>query len=140
VRRLVVDPGVLVSAIITPLGPPAEILRAVAQGRVALIVCPHLLAELLGVLRREKFRSYLPIEEAERYVAGVASGAETRPDPQAVSPITRDPKDDYLIALAREAAVDAIVSGDADLLVLEGIEPPILSPVSLIEELAREST
>jgi len=138
-RRLVVDPGVLVSAIITPLGPPAEILRAAAQGRVALVVCPHLLAELLGVLRREKFRSYLTIEEAERYVAGVASRAETRPDPQAVAPITRDPKDDYLIALAREAGVGAIVSGDADLLVLERVDPPILSPVRLLEELAEPS-
>jgi putative PIN family toxin of toxin-antitoxin system len=140
VRRVVVDPGVLVSAIITPLGPPAEILRAVAQGTVALVVCPHLLAELLGVLRRDKFRGYLTIEEVERYVAGVASRAETRPNPQTVAPITRDPKDDYLIALAREAGVDAVVSGDADLLVLERIEPPILSPSSLIEELAREST
>ena len=102
-QRLVVDPGVLVSALITPLGPPAAILRAVAEGRVALVVCPHLLAELLGVLRREKFRAYVTVDEAERYVAGVASRAETRPDPQAVTPMTRDSKDDYLIALAREA-------------------------------------
>jgi putative PIN family toxin of toxin-antitoxin system len=140
VRRLVVDPGVLVSAIITPLGPPGEILRAVATGRLALVVCPHLLAELLGVLRREKFRSYLTIEEAERYVAGIASRAETRTDPQTVTPIARDPKDDYLIALAREAAVDAIVTGDADLLVIERTDPPILTPARLIEELAGESS
>src|SRR5713226_5296956 len=86
-RRIVVDPGVLVSAIITPLGPPAEIVRAIGQGRLALIVCPHLLAELLGVLRREKFRSYVTVEEAERYVAGLASRSETRPDPAPVSPI-----------------------------------------------------
>jgi len=104
------------------------------------LVCPHLLAELLCVLVREKFRRYLTVDEAERYVAGVGSRAETRPDPQAVSPIAHDPKDDYLIALAREAAADVIVSGDVDLLVLEGIELPILSPSRLIEELAREST
>jgi putative PIN family toxin of toxin-antitoxin system len=91
------------------------------------------------VLRREKFRSYVTVEEAERYVAGLASRAETRPDPQAVSPIARDPKDDYLIGLAREAAADAIVSGDADLLVLERIEPPILSPSSFVRDLTRES-
>jgi len=90
------------------------------------------------VVRREKFRSYLPVEEAERYVAGVASRAVTRLDPAAVRPITRDPKDAYLIALARESAADAIVSGDADLLVLEGVEPPVLSPSAFARELARE--
>ena len=54
-RRVVVDPGVLVFAIITPLGPPADIVRAVRERRLVRVVCPHLLAELLGVLRREKF-------------------------------------------------------------------------------------
>ena len=138
-RRVVVDPGVLVSAIITPLGPPAEIVRAIGRGRLTLVVCPHLLAELLGVLRREKFRTYLTIEEADRYVAGLASRAETRADPRAVAPIARDPKDDYLIALADEAAADAIVSGDSDLLTLERIDPPILNPASVVEQLARDS-
>jgi putative PIN family toxin of toxin-antitoxin system len=134
-RRFVVDPGVLVSAIITPTGPPAEILRAVAQGRLELVVCPHLLAELLGVLRREKFRAYVTIEEAKRFVAGIASRAETHVDPRPVTRVARDPKDDYLIALAREARVDAIVTGDADLLDLAQIEPLILSPRRVVEQL-----
>jgi uncharacterized protein len=139
VRRVVVDPGVLVSAIITPLGPPAEIVRAIGEGRLGLIVCPHLLAELLGVLRREKFRRYLTIAEADRYVSGLASRAETHSDPHAVAPIARDPNDDYLIALAREAAADAIVSGDSDLLVLERIEPPILNPGTFVERVTDSS-
>lgn len=139
-RRVVVDPGVLVSAIITPHGRPAEIVRALREERLALVVSPHLLAELLGVLRREKFRRYVTIEEVEQYVAGLASHAETFPDPPVRDPIARDPHDDYLIALARDAKADAIVSGDEDLLVLELIEPPILSPSRLVAELAREST
>ena len=138
-RRVVVDPGVLVSALITPLGPPAEIVRAIRAGRLTLVVSPHLLAELLGVLQREKFRRYVTIEEVEQYVAGLASHAESIPDPPDPEQIARDPNDDYLIALAREATADLIVSGDADLLVLDQIEPPILSPTRLLAELARES-
>ena len=138
-RRVVVDPGVLVSAIITPRGPPAEIVRAIREDRLALVVSPHLLAELLGVLQREKFRRYVTLEEVELYVAGIASHAETRPDPPAGDPIARDPNDDYLVALARAAHADAIVSGDEDLLVLELIDPRILSPSGLIQELGRES-
>jgi putative PIN family toxin of toxin-antitoxin system len=106
---------------------------AVRDGRLTLVVCPHLLAELLGVLRREKFRAYVTVEEAEQYVAGVASTAEVHSDPRDVAAITRDPKDDYLVALAREADADAIVSGDADLLVLEPLEPAVLSPSAFIQ-------
>jgi putative PIN family toxin of toxin-antitoxin system len=129
-RRVVVDPGVLISALITPLGPPAEIVRAVRDGRLTLVVSPHLLAELLGVLQREKFRRYVTVDEAEQYATGIASHAEAVADLPTPEQIARDPKDDYLIALAREAGVDAIVSGDADLLVLDHLEPPVLSPTS----------
>jgi putative PIN family toxin of toxin-antitoxin system len=136
-RRVVVDPGVLVSAIITPVGPPAEMLREIRRGRLAIVVSPHLLAELLGVLRRERFRRYVTIEEAESYVAGLAARSEMSADPVDVASITRDPSDDYLVALAREVSADAIVSGDADLLTLELATPPILSPRALVDQLAR---
>ncbi len=103
-----------------------------------LVVCPHLLAELLGVLQREKFRGYITTHEAEQYVAGLASIAEARPDPTAGAPISRDPKDDYLVALAREASADALVSGDADLLVLDGTVLPIVNPTTFLEGLEPE--
>lgn len=138
-RRVVVDPGVLVSAIITPLGPPAEVVCAIREGRVAFVVSPHLLAELLGVLRREKFRRYVTIDEAEQYVAGLASLGETLPDPEAIDRITRDPSDDYLVALARRAGADAIVSGDSDLLALERSKPPVVSPAVFVKSIAGES-
>jgi putative PIN family toxin of toxin-antitoxin system len=138
VHRVVVDPGVLVSAIITPGGPPAEIVRAIREEHLRLVVCPHLLAELLGVLRREKFRGYITVDEAEQYVAGLASMAEARPDPAVEAPISRDPKDDYLIVLARESSADALVSGDADLLVLEDTELPVVNPTTFVEWLEPE--
>jgi uncharacterized protein len=131
VHRIVLDPAVLVSAIITPTGPPAEIVRAIRDERLRLVACPHLLAELLGVLRREKFRVYLTAEEAEQYVAGLASIAETHPDPAVEAPISRDPKDDYQVALARASSADVLVSSDADLLVLEDNEPPVRTPTAL---------
>jgi putative PIN family toxin of toxin-antitoxin system len=131
--------GVLVSALITPLGPPAEIVRAIRAGRLTLVVSPHLLAELLGVLQREKFRLDVTIEEVEQYVAGLASHAESIPDPPDPEQIARDPNDDYLIALARGAGADLIVSGDADLLVLDEVEPSIVSASRLVAEFIRES-
>lgn len=58
-RRIVVDPGVLVSAALSPKGNPAKIIEAVRSGRVVLIVSPHLLAELDDVLGRPKIAAKL---------------------------------------------------------------------------------
>ena len=91
-------------------------MRAAREGRVDLIISPHLLAELVMVLRRERFRPYVTLDEAAEYVEGLAVLAETVADREASPPVSRDPGDDYLVALARAAGASAIVSGDADLL------------------------
>ena len=49
--------------------------------------------------------------------------------------MARDRKDDYLVALARDERVDAIVSGDRDLLEAGLTAPPIWSPRELVERL-----
>ena len=90
------------------------------------------------MLQGEKFRGYVTIDEAEQDVAGLASIAEVRPDPAAGARISRDPKDDYLLALARESSADAIVRGDADLLVLEDAQQPVVNPTTLVEGLEAE--
>jgi predicted nucleic acid-binding protein len=43
------------------------------------------------------------------------------------------PRDDYLVALARATRVDAIITGDRDLLDHEGLEPPALTPRAACE-------
>lgn len=54
-KRLVIDPGVLVSAFISPRrSAPAIILEAVLDRRVGIISCPALHAEITDVLSRGK--------------------------------------------------------------------------------------
>ena len=132
-RRIVVDPGVLFSAALSPMGNPSRIIEAVRSGRVVLIVSPHLLAELDSVLGRPKIETKLDPGALSvlRHVLAAAPAAE---DPVAV-PVSRDPKDDYLVALARQAGADCIVSGDADLTVLDDLEPPMRSPAAFLAEL-----
>jgi putative PIN family toxin of toxin-antitoxin system len=93
---------------------------------------------LLEVLRREKFRPYLSLDEAEQYVSGIASRAEILADPESPPPVVRDPKDDYLVALARAAAADALVSGDGDLLALDRAGVPIITPAAFAADIAAE--
>lgn len=51
-RRVVVDPNVLISARLSPGGTPARLLTAWMEGQFELVVSPALLVELTGVLDR----------------------------------------------------------------------------------------
>ncbi len=50
-------------------------------------------------------------------------------------PLSPDRGDDYLIALARTARADVIVSGDSHLTQLLDAEPPVLTPRQFAEQL-----
>jgi uncharacterized protein len=126
--RTVLDPGVLIAAIITPRGICGQILQAALDGRFALIVCPSLLAELADVLPRAKFRRWVSLNEASRFVQLVERLAETQPDPAVVMPVTPDRDDDYLVALALASGADYLVSGDPHLTNLTVQQPRILTP------------
>ena len=103
-----------------------------------MIACPHLLHELADVLERPKFRRYFDLDQARELVDDIAGVAEVVSDPEISGALTRDPTDDYLLALARAAEADQIVSGDADLWALATLQPLILSPRQFLEALGEE--
>jgi predicted nucleic acid-binding protein len=60
-----------------------------------------------------------------------------RTDPEGAPAVsTRDPNDDYLLALARSAKVNVLVSGDRDLTDLANTQPPIETPAQFSRRLA----
>lgn len=134
-ERVVFDPAVLVSALITPVGNPALLWQAVRDNRIEIITSPRLLAELAGVLARPKFRRYVTVEEVHAFVAEVARYGTGLPDPDDPAPVSRDPNDDYLVALARSAAAAALVSGDHDLTEIADADPPVLTPAAAVAQL-----
>lgn len=134
--RVVVDPGVFISALIGRRGsPPDLVLRAFAEDRIAVIASPVLLAELERVLRRPKFSRYVDEATARELVERVRRHVEMIDDPPVRPVATRDRDDDYLVALALHARVDAIVSGDRDLLEAELTQPPVWTPRHIADHL-----
>jgi putative PIN family toxin of toxin-antitoxin system len=130
------DTNVLIAAAIAPRGLCGRLLDAAIKGRLQLVVSPQLLAELETVLARDKFRRWLSKDEASRFVADVRVLAEVVPDPPAMSSRTTvDPKDEFLVALARAANVVALVSGDSHLTELVELVPPVLTPSALLARL-----
>ena len=127
------------SALLTPAGSPAPMYARWVAGEFELVVCPQLLAEMESALHRPKFRRYATLDEVDRYVALLRSDASSVPDPAPAPGLTRDPDDDYLVALARSAGVDYLVAGGADLTDLVGVMPPVCSPAAFVARLAPPS-
>jgi putative PIN family toxin of toxin-antitoxin system len=135
--RVVLDPGVLVSAVLSQTGPPADALDRWRAGEFDLVVSPHLLGELEEVLLRPKFRASVADADVRDYVDALAAEAVFTPDPRDAPEVTDDPGDDYLFALARAAGADVIVSGDAHLTGLADAPVPVETPRAFVERLAR---
>lgn len=131
------DTNVLVAAAISPYGQCGRLLDAALDGRWQLVASPQLVAELETVLYRDKFRRWLAQEEADRFVADIKVLAEVIADPPpAPNRETADPKDEFLVALARHAEVAALISGGPHLTDLVNLQPPVLTPSAFLERLS----
>ena len=104
--RIVLDTNVLVSALLTPAGPPASIVNAVITGAIAALVDNRILFEYEDVLHRSKFgfesgdiRSVLEFFRHEcEYVAAVSTSS-TFDDPADLPfyEVALSGKADYLV-------------------------------------------
>jgi putative PIN family toxin of toxin-antitoxin system len=140
VIRLVVDPGVFISALIGRPGSPADtVVQAWIDDRVELIVSPALLGELRRVVERPKFRRWFDETTARQLADRIERHATVLTDSDPPPEATRDPADDYLVALARAANATAIVSGDRDLLEAGLVSPPVWTPRVCADRLVEPS-
>jgi putative PIN family toxin of toxin-antitoxin system len=128
--KVVLDANVLVSAAIQA-GPSYRIVAHwLDRGGLEVVICPALLEEVEHVLDRPRLRKRVEPGVAQLYMATVRRIADLVADPASVDAETRDPDDDYLVALAREHGVDWIVTGDKDLLEWEDQLPPAITPAA----------
>ena len=87
---------------------------------------------------RPRLRKYLSTEEALRFVTDLAAQTTLLADPPEPHPaVCRDPRDDYLLALARSRGADTLVTGDLDLLAIDAsqLDVDIVTPRQLVERL-----
>jgi putative PIN family toxin of toxin-antitoxin system len=128
VLRVVLDPNVLVSALISPAGGSSiQVIEEVLDGDIDHVASLRWLSEADGLAGRPRLRRWFTDEDAEALVERLWVIAEIAPTTPDTAASARDPNDDHLVALGREAGCDLIVSGDADLLVCDG-PPQVLAP------------
>jgi putative PIN family toxin of toxin-antitoxin system len=113
--RAVLDPNILISALLSPSGAPAQLLSRWLAGEFELVVSDQLLAELERALRFPKLQRRIAATDALELLALLRDTAMLVPDPRAPPRRSPDPGDDYLLGLA-EAASAILVSGDEHVL------------------------
>jgi putative PIN family toxin of toxin-antitoxin system len=135
--RAVLDPNVLISALLSPTGRAANVVRAWQRGEFDLIVSPLLLDELERAFGYPKLRRRISEEDARDFVRLIVRSATWVDDSDEDPPLrSSDSGDDYLIALASSRRA-ILVSGDRHLLDLSG-EIPVESPARFLKRLEDE--
>lgn len=107
--RVVLDTNILVSALLSPGGPPFAVLGGILERRWELLASPEILEEYASVLGRDKFR--LSAQEVAEALARLKSCAV------AVFPSERvracaDPDDDKFLSAALAGAATHLVTGN----------------------------
>ena len=131
--RAVLDVNVLIAALLSPTGAPAQIVSRWLAGEFELTVSESLLAELERALANPKLRAQVAPEDAAEFVSFLQNSAVQAPDPSAPPRRSRDSADDYVLALA-ESEKAIVVSGDQHVLELAD-RFPIRSPRDFLEAL-----
>ena len=131
--RAVLDANVLVSALISRAGAPAGLVLRWLNGEFESVVSEQLLAEVSRALAYPKIRSRVSAVEAAAFIQLLRATATVAVDPPVAQRRSRDPDDDYLVALA-ESVEAVVVSGDRDLLALAP-ELPVLAAAQFLGQL-----
>lgn len=117
--KAVFDTNVLIAAFLTE-GICAKLIVRAHRRDFDLILCDGILQEFKRVLKKKFATS--PHETSEALTILSEATQEILGQTDSITPICRDSDDDLILACARDAAADYIVTGDEDLLVLKNYE------------------
>ena len=130
--RFVFDTNVIVSALLFNDSVPGQaFIRALNHGMI--LVSGALVGELSRVLGRDRFDRYVTREERDEFLESLIRESNLIEITEAVQ-VCRDPKDDQVLELAVNGNAAYILTGDADLLVLNpfrGVE--IVTPAEFLK-------
>lgn len=133
--RIVLDTNVLVSGLLSPFGPPSEIVRMVSSGAVSLCVDARILSEYEDVLLRPKFGF------DRDSVAALLDYIAFRGEAVASAPLAwrlPDPDDEPFLEVALGCPADYLVTGNNGhfpAAARDGVE--VLTPAEFVERFRR---
>jgi putative PIN family toxin of toxin-antitoxin system len=135
--RLVVDTNIWVSYLLT--GSFSKLADAMGSKRFVLLYSEESLAELEGLKLRRKIAKVVPELLFDAFIRTFKNAGESVLLID-IEPVSRDAKDDHILALAKHGKADILVTGDEDLLVLKDhAGARILRPAEFFKEFSGSS-
>jgi len=138
--KIVLDTNVLVSAVLSPNGKPAQILTMVKTGDLQLIVSSEIIDEIKEVFLYPQIKKRNPFlqtpQQIEKFLGDLLKFAEVTPGECKVN-VVSDASDNKFLECALEGEANFIISGDKhlkELRVFEGIE--IVDPDEFLQKAA----
>jgi putative PIN family toxin of toxin-antitoxin system len=111
--RIVLDANVLVSGLLSPKGPPGQILDAWLSKRFDLFLSETIFDELRRVMHYPHIQERLSPGQSNRLLAALIRNTLWVEGNLELDVLKRDPSDNPYLACAVEAGADYLVSGNA---------------------------
>jgi hypothetical protein len=101
----------------------------ISNDEITVVFSQELIDEIIEVTQRKKFKKYFDITELEALLLEIRKRALFIKVVSVVN-TCRDEKDNFLLALAKDAKASHLITGDKDLLVLNTFEETKILSIS----------
>ena len=115
-HRVIIDTNLLISFLINK--DYSKLDRILSHKQITLLYSQELIDEFIEVARRPKFKRYFSISNIQELVLQISTRAEFI-EVTAKVEMCSDPKDNFLLALAKDGQATHLLTGDKDLLSLK---------------------
>jgi putative PIN family toxin of toxin-antitoxin system len=134
--RLIVDANAWISSLWSPRF--HERLKIVFDLRYRLLVSNGLFDDLARALRKPYLAKRISQSDYDALVSLLRAEAELV-DVHSIVVACRDPKDNFLLALAKDGEADYLITGDKDLRILEQFEKTLIVTIDEFETIAEQT-
>jgi putative PIN family toxin of toxin-antitoxin system len=134
--RVVLDTNIIVSALLQPLGPPAQVFLLAIGGSIQLCITGNVYAEYEEVIRRPRFR------RDEDVIAATLQTIRERSlwfRPTEAIRACADPDDDIFLECAQAGQANYLVTGNAKDFPVSWLETRIVTPRGFLKLMSVET-
>ena len=135
--KVVIDSNIWVSFLIGKS--LRNLVKYIRSGQITVITCDEQLQELTVTFLKPKLQKYFQDNQIATFFSFL-KGVSLVVQIKAITPLCRDPKDDYLLALSIASNANFLVTGDADLLEMKRINHTAIIQYSDFETIMNQKS